>query len=127
MELVETGRSECQSQGMAAFLRPLISRGELQVVAERLIGGSASAEGILTSRVREQPFSVILLDEFEKADPGIFDLLLQVLGEGRQTLVQRVSAKARRASVQAWRMLRMPGGTSSGRFGNLSVRTGTGL
>lgn len=34
MELVETGRSECQSQGMAAFLRPLISRGELQVVAE---------------------------------------------------------------------------------------------
>ncbi len=34
MELVESGRSECQSQGMAAFLRPLISRGELQVVAE---------------------------------------------------------------------------------------------
>jgi len=55
------------------------------LAAERLIGGSASAEGLLTSRVREQPFSVILLDEFEKADPAIFDLLLQVLGEGRLT------------------------------------------
>jgi hypothetical protein len=35
--------------------------------------------------VREQPFSVVLLDEIEKADPGILDLLLQVTGEGRLT------------------------------------------
>ncbi|MFM7057607.1 MAG: AAA family ATPase [Planctomycetota bacterium] len=55
------------------------------LAAERLIGGSSAAEGLLTSRVREQPFSVILLDEFEKADPAILDLLLQVLGEGRLT------------------------------------------
>lgn len=52
---------------------------------QRLIGGTGHAEGLLTSRVREQPFSVLLLDEFEKADPGFFDLLLQILGDGRLT------------------------------------------
>lgn len=55
------------------------------LAAERLIGGSAASEGLLTARIREQPFSVVLLDEFEKADSAIFDLLLQVLGEGRLT------------------------------------------
>ncbi len=53
--------------------------------AQRLIGGAAHAEGLLTSRVREQPFCVLLLDEFEKADASVFDLLLQVLGEARLT------------------------------------------
>lgn len=52
---------------------------------QRLIAGSFEKEGVLTSQVREQPFSVILLDEFEKAHPQFFDLLLQVLGEGRLT------------------------------------------
>jgi ATP-dependent Clp protease ATP-binding subunit ClpA len=51
----------------------------------RLIGGLGRSEGLLTARVREQPFSVVLLDEFEKAHPLLFDLLLQVLGEGRLT------------------------------------------
>jgi len=55
------------------------------LAVQRLIGGTASAEGILTARVREQPFSVVLLDEFEKAHESLFDLLLQVLGEGRLT------------------------------------------
>ena len=50
----------------------------------RLIGAFGK-EGELTKRVREQPFSVVLLDEFEKADPRIFDIFLQVLGEGRLT------------------------------------------
>lgn len=53
--------------------------------AQRLIGSTAQAEGLLTARVREQPFCVLLLDEFEKADPSVFDLLLQVLGEARLT------------------------------------------
>ena len=53
--------------------------------AERLIHGSDYAEGLLTRRVREQPFSVVLLDEIEKAHPAVFDLLLQVCGEGRLT------------------------------------------
>lgn len=52
---------------------------------ERLTGGLDGAEGVLTSKVRDQPFGVVLLDEFEKAHPQFFDLLLQVLGEGRLT------------------------------------------
>ena len=51
----------------------------------RLIGQSSLAEGQLTGAVRRAPFSVILFDEIEKADPSFFDLLLQVLGEGRLT------------------------------------------
>lgn len=39
----------------------------------------------LTSRIREQPFSVILLDEFEKAHPKVWDLFLQVFDDGRLT------------------------------------------
>ena len=49
---------------------------------ERLIGGSACSQGLLTQKVRDQPFMVVLLDEFEKAHPLLFDVLLQVLGEG---------------------------------------------
>ena len=55
------------------------------IAVQRLIGGVGSAEGLLTSKVREQPFAVVLLDEVEKAHPQFFDLLLQVLGEGRLT------------------------------------------
>ncbi len=50
----------------------------------RLIG-EGSQEGDLTSPVRRQPFSVILLDEVEKAHRSVYDLLLQVLGEARLT------------------------------------------
>jgi ATP-dependent Clp protease ATP-binding subunit ClpC len=53
--------------------------------AERLIRGSDRSEGLLTRKVREQPFCVLLLDEIEKASRGVFDLLLQVCGEGRLT------------------------------------------
>ncbi len=52
---------------------------------QRLIGGTGESEGLLTAKVREQPFSVVLLDEFEKAHHSFFDLLLQMLGEGRLT------------------------------------------
>lgn len=48
-------------------------------------GGAGEPEGILTSKMRDQPFSVVLLDEFEKADSSVFDLFLQVLGEARLT------------------------------------------
>ncbi|MDY7228503.1 AAA family ATPase [Hyalangium rubrum] len=53
--------------------------------AERLIRGNEQGEGLLTRRVRQQPFCVLLLDEIEKAHPAVFDLLLQVCGEGRLT------------------------------------------
>jgi ATP-dependent Clp protease ATP-binding subunit ClpC len=41
--------------------------------------------GQLTEKVRRRPYSVILLDEIEKADPAIFNTLLQVLDDGRMT------------------------------------------
>lgn len=52
---------------------------------QRLFGGDGGDEGLLTARIREQPFSVLLLDEFEKADSSFFDLLLQILGDARLT------------------------------------------
>jgi ATP-dependent Clp protease ATP-binding subunit ClpC len=53
--------------------------------ALRLIGTTSGGDGTLTSPIRDQPFSVVLLDEFEKCHPSVLDLLLQVLGEGRLT------------------------------------------
>jgi len=50
----------------------------------RLIG-SPEEEGFLTTQVRESPFSLILLDEIEKAHPNILNLFLQVLDEGYLT------------------------------------------
>jgi len=47
--------------------------------------GSASGEGFLTTQVRENPFSMVLLDEIEKAHPNILNLFLQVLDEGHLT------------------------------------------
>ncbi len=50
----------------------------------RLIG-SPGQEGLLTTKIRETPFSLILLDEIEKAHPNILNLFLQVLDEGQLT------------------------------------------
>ncbi len=50
----------------------------------RLIG-STEEEGFLTTQVRENPFSLILLDEIEKAHKNILNLFLQVLDEGYLT------------------------------------------
>ncbi len=41
--------------------------------------------GQLTEAIRRRPYSVVLLDEFEKAHPDVFNILLQVLDEGRLT------------------------------------------
>ncbi len=41
--------------------------------------------GQLTERIRRRPYSVVLLDEIEKAHPDVFNILLQVLEEGRLT------------------------------------------
>ena len=41
--------------------------------------------GQLTEKVRRKPYSIILLDEIEKANPDVFNLLLQVMDEGRLT------------------------------------------
>lgn len=65
------------------------------LAVERLVGGPGREEGLLTSRVREQPFGVVLFDEFEKGHPLFLDLLLQALGDGRMT-----DASGRVASFQ---------------------------
>ena len=59
--------------------------GSPAAVARLTTAPGGGGEGLLTARVREQPFAVLLFDEFEKAHPAFFDLLLQVLGEGRLT------------------------------------------
>lgn len=51
----------------------------------RLIGSSDGTQGLLTNAIRERPFSLVLLDEIEKAHPNILNLFLQVLDEGRLT------------------------------------------
>jgi hypothetical protein len=67
----------------------------------RLVGSAweADGEGELTRRVREQPLSVVLLDEIEKAHRGVFDALLSVLGEGRLTDAAGRTADFRNAIV----------------------------
>ncbi len=42
-------------------------------------------EGLLTEKIRKKPYSIVLFDEIEKANSDVFDLLLQVLDEGRLT------------------------------------------
>ncbi len=51
----------------------------------RLVGDRHRPEGLLVSRVRAQPFAVLLLDEIEKAHRAVLNLLLQVFDEGRLT------------------------------------------
>jgi len=51
----------------------------------RLIGDKLRPDGQLTTAVRQRKACVLLLDEIEKADAAVHDLLLQVLGEGRLT------------------------------------------
>lgn len=51
----------------------------------RLIGIGNQSDGLLTAAVKREPFCVLLFDELEKAHPNFFDLLLQILSEGRLT------------------------------------------
>ena len=54
---------------------------------ERLLGDATTQEQAapLIAQIRKQPFSVLLLDEFEKAHPQIWDIFLQVFDDGRLT------------------------------------------
>jgi len=53
---------------------------------ERLVGDGQNLDReSLTLKIRKQPFSVILLDEFEKGHPKVWDLFLQVFDDGRLT------------------------------------------
>jgi ATP-dependent Clp protease ATP-binding subunit ClpC len=52
---------------------------------KKMIGDTDGTKGYLTEAARQKPFSLILLDEFEKAHPKIFNLFLQVMDDGRLT------------------------------------------
>ncbi len=52
---------------------------------EQIIGGSGRSEGFLTKKIQDEPFSLVLLDEIEKAHPHVLNLFLQILDEGRLT------------------------------------------
>lgn len=53
--------------------------------ADRLLGNPDGEPSALIKRVRQQPFVVLLLDEIEKADAQVFDMLLGLFDEGRLT------------------------------------------
>ena len=86
------GKTQC-AKVLAAFLfgreehlvRLDMNEFGLPAAASRLVGTFLEPEGLLTAPVRRQPFCVVLLDEIEKAHPEVFDMLLQVTGEGRLT------------------------------------------
>lgn len=69
------------------MLRFDLSEYQGRFAVEKLIGSphDKDREGLLTEAVRNQPYSVLLFDEFEKADQEIFSLFLQILDEGRLT------------------------------------------
>lgn len=66
-----------------------IDMSEFQAISDipRLLGAISPVEmqGLLTTPVRENPFSLVLLDEIEKSHPNILNLFLQVLDEGHIT------------------------------------------
>lgn len=65
---------------------------------ERLLGGHGRP-GLLTDAVRTRPFSVVLLDEIEKAHPNVFDLCLQLFDAGRLTDGDGVTTDFRRTLI----------------------------
>jgi ATP-dependent Clp protease ATP-binding subunit ClpA/ATP-dependent Clp protease ATP-binding subunit ClpC len=60
--------------------------------AARLIGDRWSPEGLLTTAVQQQPFSVVLLDEIEKAHRSVHNLFLQLFEDGQLTDAAGVTA-----------------------------------
>lgn len=78
------GRQALPAGRQGTFLRLDMSEYQNSASIGRLIG-EMGEEGQLTEAVRRHPYSLILLDEFEKADPKILTLFLQVLEDGRLT------------------------------------------
>lgn len=68
----------------ASFLRLDMSEYQTTGAIDRLLGDSQNP-GLLTDTIQHNPYTLILLDEFEKADPRILNLFLQVLEDGRLT------------------------------------------
>ncbi|HYH97258.1 AAA family ATPase [Hyalangium sp.] len=87
-----TGKTEL-ARALASYLYGDASRMARLDMAEfqtpdavaRLTGDAWQPEGRLTRLIREQPFTLVLLDEIEKAHPALLNLLLQTFDEGRLT------------------------------------------
>ncbi|NVB42885.1 ATP-dependent Clp protease ATP-binding subunit [Pseudenhygromyxa sp. WMMC2535] len=85
-----TGKTEL-AKALAAYLfgdesrlvRLDMSEYNVPGAAARLIGDRYTPQGVLTAAVRAQPFCVVLLDEVEKADPSVLNLMLQLFDDGR--------------------------------------------
>jgi ATP-dependent Clp protease ATP-binding subunit ClpA len=85
-----------------AFIRLDMSEYQDNATATRLIGAAPGYVGYeeggqLTGRLRTTPYSVVLLDEIDKASPRVFDLFLQLFEEGKITDSQGRTADARNA------------------------------
>ncbi|MEM9161320.1 MAG: AAA family ATPase, partial [Verrucomicrobiota bacterium] len=84
------GKTEC-AKGLARYLygseERLLRYDMNEYVSEhsvsQLYGTYEQPDGYLTSAIQLQPYSIVLFDEIEKAHPDVYDVLLQVLGEGR--------------------------------------------
>ena len=73
-----------------AMLRIDMSEYMEKHTVSRLVGSPPGYVGFdeggqLTEKVRRKPYSVILFDEIEKAHPDVFNILLQILDDGRLT------------------------------------------
>ncbi|OPZ95438.1 MAG: ATP-dependent Clp protease ATP-binding subunit ClpC [Bacteroidetes bacterium ADurb.Bin416] len=82
--------SEAMFDSKDALLRIDMSEFMEKFSVSRLVGAPPGYVGYeeggqLTEKVRRKPYAVILLDEIEKAHPDVFNLLLQVMDEGRLT------------------------------------------
>ena len=82
--------AECLFDDERALVRIDMSEYMEKFSVQRLIGAPPGYVGYdeggqLTEAVRRRPYSVILLDEMEKAHPDVFNVLLQVLDDGRLT------------------------------------------
>jgi ATP-dependent Clp protease ATP-binding subunit ClpB len=93
------GRSE-------SFIRFDMSEFSQEHTVQRLIGAPAGyvgheTGGALTTAIKREPYSLILLDEIEKAHPKVFDIFLQILDDGRITSGQNETIDARNTIIIA--------------------------
>ena len=101
-----------------AIIRLDMSEYSDRTAVSKLIGTTAGYVGYddnnntLTERVRRNPYSIVLLDEIEKADPQVITLLLQVLDDGRLTDGQGNTINFKNTVIIA---------TSNAGFGNESL------
>jgi ATP-dependent Clp protease ATP-binding subunit ClpC len=69
----------------ASMIRLDMSEYQQESDVSRLLSGGENEASSLILNIRKQPFSVVLLDEIEKAHPNVLNLLLQLLDEGQLT------------------------------------------